>query len=93
MIAIYKTYLGDMFASKAKVSCVLMLNHDFVPSTNTINICLILSTIYIIIPVSGCIGISNVCQATCVIHVMFRYVFKRNISHDCNHQWQPKSRI
>ena len=59
MIAIYKTYLGDMFASKAKV-----LTH-----------------------------ISNVCQATCVIHVMFRYVFKRNISHDCNHQWQPKSRI
>ena len=38
------------------MSCVLMLNHDFVPSTNTINICLILSTIYIIIPVSGCIG-------------------------------------
>ena len=32
------------------------LNTDFVESTNTINICLILSTIYIFIPVSGCVG-------------------------------------
>jgi hypothetical protein len=31
------------------------LNTDFVGSTNTINICLILSTIYIFIPVSGCV--------------------------------------
>ena len=35
----------------------LCLNTDFVGSTNTIkNICLILSTIYIFIPVSGCVG-------------------------------------
>ena len=42
------------------VSCVqyvfLCLNTDFVESTNTINICLILSTIYIFIPVSYFVG-------------------------------------
>jgi hypothetical protein len=32
------------------------LNTAFVGGTNTINICLILSTIYIFIPVSGCVG-------------------------------------
>jgi hypothetical protein len=31
------------------------INTDFVEGTNTINICLILSTIYIFIPVSGCV--------------------------------------
>jgi len=34
----------------------LMLNTDFVGSPNTINIRLILSTIYIFIPVSGCVS-------------------------------------
>ena len=34
----------------------LGLNTDFVGNTNTINICLILSTIYIVISVSGCAG-------------------------------------
>jgi len=32
------------------------LSTDFVGNTNTTNICLILSTIYIFIPVSGCVG-------------------------------------
>ena len=32
------------------------LNTEFIGSTNTINICLILSTIYFFIPVSGCVG-------------------------------------
>ena len=32
------------------------LNRNFVGSTNTISICLILLTIYIFIPVSGCVG-------------------------------------
>jgi hypothetical protein len=32
------------------------LNTEFVGNTNTINICLILSTIYIVISVSGCAG-------------------------------------
>jgi hypothetical protein len=31
------------------------LNTDFVGSTNTINICFILLTIYLVIPVSGCL--------------------------------------
>jgi hypothetical protein len=43
-----------------KTSAVLMHGHagqlDFVGSTNTIYICLILSTIYIFISVSGCVG-------------------------------------
>ena len=36
--------------------CTACLNIDFVGLTNTINICLILSTIYIFIPVSGVVG-------------------------------------
>jgi hypothetical protein len=36
--------------------CFLSLNTDFVGSTNTINLCFILLTIYISIPVSGCVG-------------------------------------
>ena len=40
------------------------LNTEFIGSTNTINICLILSTIYIFIPVSGCVGrVSKHCFA------------------------------
>ena len=35
--------------------CFLSLNTDFVGSTNTINLCFILLTIYISIPVSGCV--------------------------------------
>ena len=34
----------------------LCFNTDFVWSPNTINICSILSTIYIFIPVNGCVG-------------------------------------
>jgi hypothetical protein len=34
--------------------CKKIINTEFVGSTNTINICLILSTIYIFIPASGC---------------------------------------
>jgi len=34
----------------------LCLKADFVGSANTINICLVLSTIYIFISVSGCVG-------------------------------------
>ena len=37
-------------------ACFLCLNIDFLGSTYTINICLILMTIYIFIPVSGCVG-------------------------------------
>ena len=38
-------------------TCFLCVNTDFVGSINTIlDICLILSTIYIFIPVSGCVG-------------------------------------
>ena len=33
-----------------------VLNTEFIGSTDTINIFLILSTIYIVIPVSGCVG-------------------------------------
>jgi hypothetical protein len=36
----------------------LISKTDYVGSTNTINICLILSTIKSFIPVSGCIGIN-----------------------------------
>jgi hypothetical protein len=36
--------------------CKKIINTEFVGSTNTINICLILSTIYIFIPASGCVG-------------------------------------
>ena len=44
---IYVYYVG-MF--------ILMLKHLFVESPNTINTCLILSTIYILIDVSSCVG-------------------------------------
>jgi len=37
-------------------ACFLCLDTDFVKSANTINICLILSTIYMFIPVSDCVG-------------------------------------
>ena len=37
-------------------TCILKFNNGFVGSTNTINICLILSIIYIVIPVSCCVG-------------------------------------
>jgi hypothetical protein len=36
--------------------CKLCLNTDLVGGTNTINICLILSTIYIFTPACGCVG-------------------------------------
>jgi len=39
-----------------RTACFLMFNTDFVGSTNTIIIYLILSTIYIFIPLSGCVG-------------------------------------
>jgi len=41
----------------------LCLNTDFVGSINMINICLILSTIYIFIPVSGCVDKGPQCTA------------------------------
>ena len=40
---------------------IYCLNTNFVGSTNTINICWILSTFYIFIPVSGCVGRGSQC--------------------------------
>jgi hypothetical protein len=40
------------------IACFYCLNTDFVGSTNTIHVCLILST-FSFIPVSGCVGIGT----------------------------------
>jgi hypothetical protein len=37
-------------------SYLMFINTEFIGSTNTINIFIISSTIYIVIPVSGCVG-------------------------------------
>ena len=48
---------GHAYLCMLCTACFLMfINTTFVGSANTIDICLILSTIYIFIPVSGCIG-------------------------------------